>query len=56
LEEEHFASEKIANKAASIEERRIANRQRACDQLEKLKDSLTMQQFNQDGDDVSIDL
>jgi hypothetical protein len=37
-----------------IVSRRNANRERAYEQLNKLKDSLLLQQFMQDCDDVSI--
>ncbi|XP_064621468.1 spectrin beta chain-like isoform X3 [Lineus longissimus] len=52
-EENHYASEKITMKSDNIEERRNANRERAYEQLNKLKDSLLLQQFMQDCDDLA---
>ncbi|KAK7507079.1 hypothetical protein BaRGS_00001930 [Batillaria attramentaria] len=52
IEDNHFAADKIQKKAENINERRDANRQRADEQLEKLKDQLTLQQFLQECEEV----
>lgn len=49
----NYAADKIQQKADSLEERRVTNRQRADDQLDRLKDSLLVQQFFQDCDELS---
>ena len=53
IDENHYASDKIAQKAENLKDRRQQNRQRAYDQLQKLKDSLKMQQFLQDCEELS---
>ncbi|XP_074662524.1 spectrin beta chain-like isoform X4 [Tubulanus polymorphus] len=52
IDENHFSGDKIHTKAQNIEERRNGNRQRAYEHLERLKDSLMLQQFMQDCDDI----
>ncbi|XP_013410395.1 spectrin beta chain-like [Lingula anatina] len=51
-DENHYAADKISKKAENIDERRNANRQRAYEGLERLKDSLQLQQFLQDCDEL----
>lgn len=51
-DEGHFASEKIAKRADSIEERRQANREKALALLEVLRNQLELQQFLRDCDEV----
>lgn len=53
IAENNYASDKIQQKADSLEDRREKNRKRANDQLEKLKDALLLQQFFQDCDELS---
>lgn len=53
LADNNYAADKIQQKADALQERRETNRQRAVDQLEKLKDSLLAQQFYQDCDELS---
>jgi len=52
MEENHYASEKIQKKAEGINERRDQNRVRADEQLDRLKDQLTLQQFLQECDEL----
>ncbi|XP_076464437.1 spectrin beta chain-like isoform X2 [Babylonia areolata] len=52
MDENHFASDKIHKKAENINERRNANRQRADELLDRLKDQLTLQQFLQECDEL----
>ncbi|XP_035827842.1 spectrin beta chain isoform X4 [Aplysia californica] len=52
MDENHYAGEKIQKKAESINERRDQNRQRADEQLDRLKDQLTLQQFLQECDEL----
>uniref|UniRef100_A0A069DY92 Spectrin beta chain n=1 Tax=Panstrongylus megistus TaxID=65343 RepID=A0A069DY92_9HEMI len=49
----HFASDKVVKKAHNIDERRKNNRERAQQQMEKLKDQLELHQFLQDCDELS---
>ena len=54
LEDEgHFAADKAQRKAENISERREANRQRAVQLMEKLRDALQLQQFLQDCEELS---
>ncbi|XP_032787983.2 spectrin beta chain isoform X7 [Daphnia magna] len=54
LEDEgHFAADKAQKKAENISERREANRQRAVQLMEKLRDALQLQQFLQDCEELS---
>ena len=54
LEDEgHFAADKAQRKAENISERREANRQRAVQLMEKLRDALQLQQFLQDCEEFS---
>ncbi|CAG5119810.1 unnamed protein product, partial [Candidula unifasciata] len=52
IDENHYDREKIHKKAESISERRDQNRQRSDEQLDKLKDQLTLQQFLQECDEL----
>ena len=52
MEENHYATEKIQKKAELISERRDQNRLRADEQLDRLKDQLTLQQFLQECDEL----
>ncbi|BFZ11613.1 hypothetical protein BsWGS_14652 [Bradybaena similaris] len=52
IDENHYDREKIHKKAEAISERRNQNRQRADEQLNKLKDQLTLQQFLQECDEL----
>ncbi|XP_076312784.1 spectrin beta chain-like isoform X3 [Tachypleus tridentatus] len=52
-DEGHFAEDKIRKKAENIAERRTANRERANEQMEKLKDQLQLHQFLQNCDELS---
>ncbi|KAJ4442212.1 hypothetical protein ANN_12078 [Periplaneta americana] len=52
-DEGHFAADKVHKKADSINERRNANRDRALQQMEKLKDQLQLHQFLQDCEELS---
>uniref|UniRef100_T1HWC3 Spectrin beta chain n=1 Tax=Rhodnius prolixus TaxID=13249 RepID=T1HWC3_RHOPR len=49
----HFASDKVVKKAHNIDERRKNNREKAQQQMEKLKDQLELHQFLQDCDELS---
>ncbi|CAH1390274.1 unnamed protein product [Nezara viridula] len=51
--EGHFAGDKVLKKAKSIEERRNSNRQKAQENMEKLKDQLQLHQFLQDCEELS---
>lgn len=51
-DEGHFASDKIAKRADSIEERRLANRERALALLEVLRNQMELQQFLRDCDEL----
>ena len=54
LEDEgHFAADKAQRKAENISERREANRQRAVQLMERLRDALQLQQFMQDCEELS---
>lgn len=48
----HYAADKIHKKARNIQERREANREKALDALEKLKDALALQQFLSDCEEL----
>jgi spectrin beta len=48
----HYAADKIHKKARNIQERREANRERASALLEKLKESLGLQQFLSDCEEL----
>ncbi|XP_060584243.1 spectrin beta chain-like isoform X5 [Ruditapes philippinarum] len=52
MEDNHYANDKIHKKAENINERRNTNRQRADEQLERLKDQLLLQQFLQECDEL----
>merc|ERR1719461_852461 len=52
LQEQHFASEKIAKKAEDIQDRRNSNHEMALAQLEKLRDQLLLHQFLQDCEEL----
>ncbi|XP_067118329.1 spectrin beta chain isoform X2 [Centruroides vittatus] len=52
-DEGHFASDKVNKKAENISERRNANRAKALEQMEKLKDELQIQQFLQNCEELS---
>lgn len=52
IDENHFAADKVHKKAETINERRNANRQRADELLDRLKDQLTLQQFLQECDEL----
>lgn len=52
-DEAHFAADKAHKKAESIGERREANRQRAQQLMERLRDALQLQQFLQDCEELS---
>ncbi|XP_052768377.1 spectrin beta chain-like isoform X4 [Mya arenaria] len=52
MEDGHYAADKIHKKAENINERRNANRQRADEQLDRLKDQLLLQQFLQECDEL----
>lgn len=52
-DEGHFAADKIRRKADSIKDRRRANRDKAAQYSEKLKDQLQMHQFLQDCEELS---
>lgn len=51
-DEGHFASDKISKRADSIEERRLANRERAIALMEILRNQLELQQFLRDCDEL----
>ncbi|XP_049795155.1 spectrin beta chain isoform X2 [Schistocerca nitens] len=51
-DEGHFAADKVSKKADSINERRHANRNKALEQMEKLKDQLQLHQFLQDCEEL----
>uniref|UniRef100_A0A913HUS6 Spectrin beta chain n=1 Tax=Strongyloides stercoralis TaxID=6248 RepID=A0A913HUS6_STRER len=48
----HYAADRIHKKARNIQERREANREKAMVQLEKLKESLALQQFLSDCEEL----
>ena len=50
---EHFAGDKIKKKAESIEERREANKNRAIELMERLRDQLQVHQFTQDCEELN---
>ena len=52
IEDNHYAADKIHKKAENINERRDVNRKRACDQLDRLRDQLLLQQFLQECDEL----
>eukprot|EP00106_Octopus_bimaculoides_P014006 XP_014781448.1 PREDICTED: spectrin beta chain-like [Octopus bimaculoides] len=52
IEDNNHAADKISKKAENINERRNANRQRAYEQLERLKDQRMLQQFFQDCEEL----
>ncbi|XP_056020668.1 spectrin beta chain-like isoform X11 [Ostrea edulis] len=52
IEDQHYAADKVHKKAENISERRDVNRQRAYEQLERLKDQLLLQQFLQECDEL----
>ncbi|KAK3578499.1 hypothetical protein CHS0354_007749 [Potamilus streckersoni] len=52
IEANHYAADKIHKKAENINERRNSNRQRADEQLERLRDQLLLQQFLQECDEL----
>ncbi|XP_046664582.1 LOW QUALITY PROTEIN: spectrin beta chain-like [Homalodisca vitripennis] len=51
-DEGHFAADKVSKKAENIADRRNANRERALQQMEKLKDQLLLHQFLQDCEEL----
>ncbi|KAJ8913948.1 hypothetical protein NQ315_015185 [Exocentrus adspersus] len=51
-DEGHFASDKIAKRADNIDERRLANREKAQALLERLRDQLELHQFLRDCDEL----
>ncbi|KAL7639380.1 UNVERIFIED_CONTAM: hypothetical protein RMT77_009881 [Armadillidium vulgare] len=53
LDERHFAADKIQKKAENIEERRHSNRERAMQQMERLRDELQVHQFLQDCEELN---
>ncbi|XP_071530660.1 spectrin beta chain isoform X5 [Panulirus ornatus] len=53
LDDEHFAADKIQKKAENIEERRQQNRDRAMEQMERLRDQLQVHQFLQDCEELN---
>jgi spectrin beta len=54
LEEEgNYAQDRVHEKSENIRERRDANRQRGYEQLERLKDSMQLQQFFQETEELS---
>lgn len=52
VEEGHFAGDKIAKRSDSINERRNANRDKAHEMMEKLKDQLELHQFLRDCEEL----
>ena len=52
INDNHYAADKIQRKADSLQERRDANRLRAKEKLERLKDFLHLQKFYQDCDEL----
>ncbi|KAK0163457.1 hypothetical protein PV327_007135 [Microctonus hyperodae] len=52
VDEGHFASDKVRNKAENISERRNINREKANQLMEKLKDQLQLQMFLQDCEEL----
>ncbi|XP_062617853.1 spectrin beta chain-like isoform X3 [Saccostrea cucullata] len=52
IEDQHYAADKVHKKAENISERRDVNRQRAYEQLDRLKDQLLLQQFLQECDEL----
>ncbi|XP_052270062.1 spectrin beta chain-like isoform X3 [Dreissena polymorpha] len=52
MEDGHYAADKIHKKAENINERRNTNRQRADEQLDRLRDQLLLQQFLQECDEL----
>ncbi|XP_044730255.1 spectrin beta chain isoform X2 [Chrysoperla carnea] len=53
VNEGHFDSDKIAKRADSINDRRNANREKAFQQLDKLKDLLELHQFLRDCEEIA---
>lgn len=51
-DENHYASDKITEKARSIDERRNANHEKMAATLKRLRDALELQQFIQDAEDM----
>lgn len=51
-DENHYASDKITEKARSIDERRNANHEKMAAALRRLRDALELQQFIQDAEDM----
>lgn len=51
-DEGHFASDKIAKRADNIDERRLANREKAIALMEVLRNQLELQQFLRDCDEL----
>ncbi|XP_026477327.1 spectrin beta chain isoform X2 [Ctenocephalides felis] len=51
-DEGHYAADKVQKKAENIDERRNANREKALQQLEKLRDQLQLHQFLQDCEEL----
>ncbi|GLH07508.1 Spectrin beta chain [Gryllus bimaculatus] len=52
-DEGHYAADKVSKKADNINDRRNANRERALEQMERLKDQLQLHQFLQDCEELS---
>ncbi|KAL1138874.1 hypothetical protein AAG570_008936 [Ranatra chinensis] len=52
-DEGHFAGDKVTKKAENINERRNNNKEKALQQMEKLKDQLQLHQFLQDCEELS---
>ncbi|XP_048516280.1 spectrin beta chain isoform X2 [Athalia rosae] len=52
VEEGHFAADKVKKKADAINERRNANRERANQVMDRLKDQLQLQMFLQDREEL----
>lgn len=53
IDENHYAADKVQQKADNISERQKLNRQRAYEKLERLKDSLQVQQWMQDCEELN---
>ncbi len=51
-QEGHYAADKVHKKARNMQERRDANREKAANVLEKLKDALALQQFLSDCEEL----
>ncbi|XP_050537659.1 spectrin beta chain isoform X3 [Daktulosphaira vitifoliae] len=52
VEEDHYDADKVKKKADNIEERRDANRKKAQELMDQLKDQLQLHQFLQDSDEL----